>query len=596
MKRHQRIALIAVICAAAAQAFAAITPGEPLPVRILYDNSGSMYPGYSPPGTANRRTRSELGVRLFHEYPQFQQWLADFVDAQTIVGGATVGMWTFTSNQQFTPADIQQVHPSVPVHDFDINQAIAHFPAQAGQNTYLTETLETFTRDFTGLLWLITDNVVETSGGQPDADVQRFFQSLNDRPEYRSVQLYKYTFADDAAGQHAALAVYGILVSAADVPPATLSYYDQKFRTAFRDAKRRQGNPPPDLFSGREHLKLKNLAIDSLELHAALRLLLDDAEKGVFKEGQTVHLGLDGEVKSNLTQHAVTGGRYELAMASPFVPEEWARRDLGASALPPEMFDGALGTIEEPIPPNSTRAVQAQLASSQPVSFSPSGLLQWLRLAWSGATVRYSGTVRMSFTDVKVQFRREQMAGIFGIDRASNVFDFQNVRTLDQVNPSVAQVSFALRTGSSRTAVLLVALAVLAAVAVGAAFVLLRERRFHVRVSGTSEVPVALRRLGTYPVVIDGQTVGRLCRGIGGGYEFKPTTGLAAFSVVPGNAADRWDVKFSGAGTRQLSIVPQDGKRSIATQPAGSPGAPAAPLQKVPKAPPRLPKITAPRH
>jgi hypothetical protein len=483
----------------------------------------------------------------------------------------------------------------VPVGDFDVSQAIAHFPAQVGQNTYLTETLEASTRGFTGLLWLITDNVVETSGGQPDADVQRFFQSLNDRPEYRSVQLYKYTFADDATGQHAALAVYGILVSAADVPPSTLSYYDQKFRTAFRDAKRRQGNPPPDLFSGREHLKLKNLAIDIVELHAALGLRLDDAQKGVFKEGQTVRLAIDGEVKSNLTQHAVTSGRYELAMASPFVPEEWARRDLGAGPLPPEMFTGASGTIDKPIPPNGVRAVQAPLGSNQSVSFSPSGFLQWLRLAWSGATVRYTGNLRMSFTDVKVQFRREQMAGIFGIDRASNVFDFQNVRTLDQVNPSVAQVSFALRTGSSRTAVLLAALAVLAAVAAVATFVLLRERRFHVRVSGTSEVPVALRRLGTYPVLIDGQMVGRLRRGIGGGYEFKPTTGLAAFSVVPGSVPDRWDVKFSGAGTRQLSIVPQDGKRTVARQPAASAGSPVTPLQNLPKAPPRLPKITAPR-
>src|SRR5205814_1704795 len=116
------------------------------------------------------------------------------------------------------------------------------------------------------------------------------------------------------------------------------------------------------------------------------------------------------------------------------------------------------------------------------------------------------------------------------------------------------------------------------------------------RVSGTPEVPVALRRLGTYPVVIDGQMVGRLCRDVAGGYEFKPMTGLAAFSVVPGKAADTWDVKFSGAGARQLSIVPQDGKRSAAKQRAGNPGMPAAPPQNLPKSPPRLPKITAPRQ
>ncbi len=596
MTRHQRIAVIGIVCfGAATQVFAALTPGEPLAVRILFDHSGSMYPGYSPPGTANRHTRRGLGVRFFHEYPQFQQWLADFVDAQAIVDGGTIGMWTFTSNAGFTPADIQQVHPAVPVREFDVNQAIGRFPAEVGQNTYLTETLETFTRDFTGLVWLITDNVVETSGGQPDADVQHFFQSLNDRPEYRSVHLYKYTFVDEASGQQAALAVYGILVSEADVPPSTLGYYDRRFRTAFLEAKRRQGNPPPDLFPGREHLKLKNLAVDSLELRAALRLLLDDAEKGVFKEGQNVRLSLEGEVKSNLTQHSVTGGRYELAIASPFVPEEWANRDLGARALSPEIFDVAAGAIDEPIPPNGTRAVRADLLSNQPVSFSPSDLLQWLRLAWRGATVRYAGTVRMSFTGVNVHFQREQMSGIFGIDRASSVFDFQDVRTLDQVNPSVAQASFALRTGSSRTAILLAVIALLAAIAAAFALLMARVRRFRVRVSGAPETIVALRRLGTYLVVIDGQTVGRLRRGIGAGYDFKPTTGIAAFSVVPGGTIDTWDVKFSASGTRQLSIVPQEGKRSLPNQRIDLSGESGKRLTTT-AAPRPLPKITPPRR
>lgn len=594
MKRHHLIAALAIIWTAGAQA-AALTPGQPLPVRILYDNSGSMYPGYTPPGSPNRRSRNDLGVHFFHQYPRFQQWLADFVDAQSIVDGSTVGLWTFTSNQQFTPADIRQVHPPVPLREFDVSRAIASFPEQVGQNTYLTETLETFTRGFTGLVWLVTDNVVETSGGQPDADIQRFFQSLNDRPEYRSVHLYKYAFTDDATGARATIAVYGILVSAADVPASTLGYYDRRFRTALREAKQRHGNPPPDLFSGREHLKLKNLAIDSLELRAALRLVLDDAEKGIFKEGQTVRLALEGEVKSNLTQHAVTGGRYEVAIDSPFAPEEWAARDLGAQALPPDMFEGASGSIAEPIPPNGTRAVQAQLTSAQPVSFSPSGLLHWLRLAWSGATVRYAGTVRMSFTDVKVHFQREQMAGIFGIDRATNVFNFQDVRTLDQVNPSVAQVSFALRTGSSRTAILVAALAMLAALAAAAGIALSRVRRFGVRVSGTPEVRVALRRLGTFPVMIDGQMVGRLCRGLGGAHEFKPTTGLAAFSVVPASSPDTWDVRFSGGGTRQLSVVPQDGKRSVANATPGKQSSSPVPSQTPPKLPSRLPKITAPR-
>lgn len=586
----RRLVVTLVLLTAVADAGAALTPGEPLPVRILYDHSGSMYPGYTPPGTPERHTKSELGVRFFHEYPRFQQWLSDFVAAQTIIDAGTAGMWTFTSNQQFTPADIQEVHPPVPVRDFDVSRAVAAIGPQAGQNTYLTETLQAFTRDFTGFVWLITDNIVETSAGQPDADVQQFFQSLNERPEYRSVHLYKYSFVDDATGRRGVLAVYGILVSPADVPVDTLAYYDQKLRTAFLDAKGRDG---ADLFSGREHLKLKNLAVDIVDLHAALKVRLPDADEGILKEGQTVRLELDGEVHSNLTQHSVTGGRYELAFASPLVAEDWASRDLGARALPASTFDAATGDITDPIPPNGARSVHAQLVSNAPVAFSPSGLFEWLRLAWTGATVRYTGTVRMSFTDVKVQFHREQMAGIFGIDRASNVFDFQNVHTLDQVNPSVAQVSFALRTGSSRTGVLLAALALLAAVAGALTFVLSRARWFRVRLSGSPEATVSLRRMGVYPVVAEGQTVGRLCRSLGGGYELKPTTGLAAFSVVPAGA-DVWDVKFSGGPTRRLTIEPQGGRKNAA--PAKAVQA-APPVQKMPAASPSrpLPKLPRPR-
>src|SRR5258708_36877180 len=89
----------------------------------------------------------------------------------------------------------------------------------------------------------------------------------------------------------------------------------------------------------------------------------------------------------------------------------------------------------------------------------------------------------MWFTGVNGRFHREQLSVSFGIDRASSVFDFQDVRTLDQVNPSVAQASFALRTGSSRTAILLAVIALLAAIA--AAFALLMARVRRLRVPGT---------------------------------------------------------------------------------------------------------------
>lgn len=564
-------------CSAAAQSLA---PGTPLPVRILYDHSGSMYPGYRPPGVPDRRTRSELGVGYVHESPRFRAWLADFVERQTIVDAASVGMWTCTSNEGFTPFDIREAHPVVDVARFDATAAIAAFPAETGRQTYLTEAVDAFTRNFTGLVWLITDNIVETNEGQPDAGVQAFFETLAGRPEIRAVHLFKYTF--DERGHTAALAVYGMLVSLQDVPPATLGYYDGKFRM-LRDAKRRDGDA---LFPGREYLKLKDLSVGPL--HPELRLVLEDADQGLFKEGQTVKLGVEGAIRSYLTQHSVTAGRYELAIASPFEAEEWARLDLGAQAMEPERFETFSAELDATIPPAGSREVKASLESRQPIQFSPRSPVAWLRLAWNGATVRYNGTVRMSFTDVRVRLEPQRMAGIFGIDRATSAFAFQDVKTLPDVPPTRVPVSFALRTGSSRTLILLVILAILAAIACALAFLLSRKRTFRVAVSREPEAIVALRPLGGHNVMVDGRVVGRLKRGLGS-YAFQAATGDPAITVTPSKDADVWDVNVSGT-SRRLSIKAEGGGAARPQKaPAMARAAPAPPPPPVRSAPPPPP-------
>ena len=587
MKTAALLLAIAVVTPATA---APIVRGGPLPVRILFDNSGSMYPGYRPPGMPDRQTREQLGVHYIHQSPVFAQWLDDFVQRQSIVDGGTVGMWTFTSNEQFTPSDIQQVHPAVPIRDFHAANALRQFPQQAGRNTYLTETLTAFCHGFTGLVWLITDNIVETNGGQPDLDVQAFFRSLASQEAFRSVHLFKYTLEEN--GHAGTLAVYGILASEAPVPPETLAYYDERFR-ALRDAKRSDGNA--DLFAGREHLKLKNLSIEPMVLRADLQLILNDREKGTFAEGDTVQLGLDGEIRSYLTQHSVTGGRYALTIGSPFLPEEWAQRDFGARSLDAEIFDSVSGSIDQSIPPNGTRRVEAVLHSQQPVAFTPKGIAQWVRLAWKGADVRYTGGVRMSFTDVRVRFEPQRMAGIFGIDHASSIFDFQNVATIPGVQPSVAPVSFVLHAKSGRTAILLTVLALVAAMTAVFAFLLSRKKTFRIAVSGTPETVIALRRMGSHNVVCEGKLLGRLTRGLADVYGFQPANGSRDLSVVPAADGEAWDVKLAGGAMRRLSI--KAGGASVVPKPSNparsSParaGPPPPPSSKPPMPPGRLPR------
>lgn len=551
-------------------AAAPLTRDGALPVRILFDNSGSMYPGYLPPGTPDRRTREELGVHYIHELPSFARWLDQFVQQQSVIGGSTAGMWTFTSNGQFTPADIAEVHPVVPIRDFRAADALSHVPPHAGNRTYLTETLNAFTRNFTGLVWLITDNIVETNAGEPDAGVQQFFESLARQEEYRSVHLFKYVCEEN--GHAATLAIYGILVSSQPVSSDVLASYDNRFRELG------DGN----LFPAHEHLKLKNLSIEPMRLRADLQLVLADREKGTFKEGDEVRLALDGEIRSYLTQHAVTAGRYELRIGEPFVPEEWAQRDIGAVPLAAEVFDSVSGTIDQAIPPNGTRRLEALLHSQQPVSFKPKGPIEWLRLAWNGAAVHYTGAVTMSFTDIRVRFERQRMAGIFGIDHAAPIFEFQNVATIPNVEPSLAPVSFALNTGTSRTAILLLLLALLIAVAGVAAFLLSRKQLFRINIGGTAQV-LSLRRLGGGNVMDEGKLLGRLSRGVGNGYAFHPVTSQE-ITVVPAGDGSVWDVKVKGGVTRRLTIKADGG--GVAKAPPQKPNQPAA--RGAPPPPPSL--------
>jgi hypothetical protein len=587
----QRVPIFLVIAVLATFAAPAqpLTADSRLAVRILYDNSGSMYPGYRPPGSADRQTRQELGVQYIHQSPEFAEWLNDFARQQSVFNASTVGMWTFTSNEQFTPSDIQEVHAAVPLEQFDANRAVEHFPPRTGGNTYLTETVNTFTRGFTGLVWLITDNIVEGNAGTPDAGVLRFFKTLAHKPELRSVHLLKYSFTD--SGTTGAIAVYGILVSESVVPRETLIHYDGLFQ---RLSQARRSRIDADLFPGRDYLKLKDL--NDGPFVGELHLSLDDGDKGLFKEGESIDLKVEGAIRSKLTQHTVTGGRYALDLAAPFVPEEWAQRDLGAQALESDQFDAFSGELEGEIPPGGQRTIAGPLQSKQSVSFSARGLVQWLRLAWSGATVRYTGKARLSFTDVTVRFESQRMAGIFGIDQASSAFEFQNVKTLPSVTPTVVPVSFALRARTGRTAILVILLAVVLAILAGLVFLLSRKRAYRIAISREPEVLIALRPLHSYDVSLEGNTLGRLSRGLFESFFFDPASAPGC-TVTPTAEAEIFDVKLPNAQSRRLTIKAEGGgkpssrKNSDTLSGAAPGGPPPIPGGGPPPFPGRAPRI-----
>lgn len=555
----------------AAPGRAAVAMGGPLAVRILFDNSGSMYPGYRPKGTPGRQTKKELGVPYFYQDAEFQQWLADFVAAQTIFDAGTVGMWTFTSTGAFHPGDIHNVHAEVPVPQFDVEQAVKRFPYPPGESTPLQESLSEFARGFEGLVWLITDNIVESGDRTPDVDVGRFFVSLHDDPRFVSVHLFKYPI--ERRGHRSALAIYGILVSPHAVPREVLAYYDRKMRSSFRFANCRRGDPPAPLFPGREHLKLRDLSVDALELQTAhtLEVALDDPSRDILDEGQRVQIAIQGTIQSHLTQHSVIHGRYRIDVLD-LEPDEEAERGFGAKRIAGDTFAGLGGSIEEPIPPNGTREVTGVLHSAAPVTLAGGGLGAWLHLAIRPVEVHYRGILHMRFDDVQVRVEPEPMAGIFGVEQAPGIFRFQAVSDL-QVAPSDAEVHFRLRSGGSRATILLLVLAVLAALLLGAAALLGRRAWYIVRISGIPDRLVGLRRLGGFQVVHEGQPLGRLGRGASGQHHFSPSAGSVAVAVLPTRQADTWDVRFRDGRSYQLSIVARSGDRGR-TPPPSLPAAP----------------------
>jgi hypothetical protein len=573
-----------LLAAGGREAAAALSLDRPIEVKVLYDNSGSMYPGYAPPGRGGT-PKSVSGARFYYEYPEFREWLGDFVARQTVLNGGNVSMSVLTSWDQFTPDNIRQVHPRVPIAGFDIERAVRAFPREVGSSTYLTEALQQFTRGFEGIVWLITDNIVETRLGEPDQGVAHLFTTLRDEHRFRSVHLFKYPFRDAQARQDAALAVYGIVVSDGEVPAATLAYLDRKFRTDFCFATQRRGDPPARLFPDGEHLKLKDLSIDTIELRAepVLRVEVQSRDRGLFVERQQVRLELQGEIRSNLTQHSVTGGTYTLEPVGDFVPENWARARLALADIPKDSFAGVRGTLTEPIPPNGSQSTKATLLSKAPLSISNKSFLGWLRTALSGAVVQYTGTVQMSFGDIQVRLERSRMAGVFGVDQASSIFDFQNVQTI-HVGPSQTQVSFVMKTGSQRTLLLIAAALLLGTPAVLGFLVLRRRARYRIQVSGSPASVVALRRLGSYEIFHEGNRLGRLSRGLLGGHRFEPTLGGAASPD-----SNLHEVRLSDGSVCRLTIEP-----AVAEASSTAPATGRAPILNTTGAPSPTPPANQP--
>ena len=587
----------------ASPAGARLTRTDPIAVRILLDNSGSMWPGYEP---GSGVTKNDAGAPFFRELPGFRDWLQEVVAYQGIFNGNRIDVWAFTSGEHFRRSDVAQVHPPVPLDQLDVEEALDRITGW-GRKTYLAESVRAATRDFEGLLWLITDNIVETAHGEPDQGVHDFFERLRDTPRYRSVHLFKRVVKDPGTGLQSALAVYGILVTDASMADRTTAFFDRKFRESFRVASRRTGQGVQYLFPGREHLKLKDLDIAPFDLQLKPELEAEiSSSAGVFTERKMVGLPVKGTIHSNLTQHSVMSGEYTLRILDSFRPTDDARESHGVSEIPASWFEPHRGSLKSTIPPTGSLPMSATVESQEPIPLNVDGLWNWFRSALTGVQARYTGKVQLSFSEIRVRFERDQMSGIFGTEAAADVFDFTDVSTIRPV-PVISTVGFVLRTSGRRGAVLMLVLLPFLVVAGFVTWMALQKETYRVKV-GDAEKIVSLRRLGRHTVHHDIHPLGVLRRDLIGDHRFVPSRTTPSLRVEPAAQEGHFRAHLEKTGTVPISIEvlradgstkPVRGSRGLRRPPSqktreATREAPPTSSEPAPSSKPR-PKVRGPR-
>lgn len=432
------------------------TPTSPklsggLPVKILWDNSGSMYPGYSPPGTLGRQSRREIGVRQYHEYNEIKEWLEDFVNQQSILGADSIEFSFFASRDSSVPGTIVKTHDETPLEGFDAGKAL-DFKVRPGRYTYLASNLARCVQDFEGLVWLITDNIVEESVGTPDQGIRDFFQMILDEDFYRSVHFFKLPFSDDQAGVRGGLAIYAIRTSLRAPDTILLQEFDRKLQGVFLKSARKSGVP---LFPGKFHLKLKDLAVDPFDLQSLVfDVSIEQKDKILFTESQVVRLRYTGRLQSLLTQHRIVGGSYFIHSVGSFRPSimfplSAKGEDFG---LPPvQDIKPRSGRQQLPrIDPRGSVTLVNELMVTEPISLKTKGWRAWWISAWSGLSTTYRGNVVVEVSDLEIEPVEDIVGEFFGVDMALEVFGDPRRVSLPESIMLSSEAEFSLQSSFTR--------------------------------------------------------------------------------------------------------------------------------------------------
>ena len=535
--------------ALALPALAEISIDSPVTAKILYDGSGSMYPGYSP--GVSRPTDS--AVVFVHQTDSFKTWLKAFVAAMRTQCNVNK-----ISIEAFKERNVHiQLLPETPIGSANTDAALRQFQEYylkngIGQHTFLEEQLEQATHNFEGLLWFITDNMIDTGNGPEIDDVKRLFLAIKNTQRYRSVFMFKLPVV--SGGRTLNVAVYGFLVSSAPLSPEVATALDERMRKM------------AESFDGHEYVKFKDLSVNSIALKQDINITpIESSRSGLFSENHTVQLERGWKVVSKLTQHSIEKASCSIAFTQPFVPDSKSVKQFGIKNIDAKAFASITTDVAPPeIPPREERQISTKVSSRHEISISPTTLGNRLKLALSGAVVEYSGTATVKLSGVKLKLVPQHLNNIYGIEHAAEIFGFEKTVTLGDIAPLSIPVSFKVVTGAERILPLALVLLLLLAGFGFFGWFLFRPELCKVSYEGSAE-NIALRRMGSKPLAHLGVSLGLLQRDFGGDWRFNPDGSKAAVSIQPTATAGKYSVAVKGSpqtdpSSFSFSLDPRKGR------------------------------------
>ncbi len=224
----------------------------PTKMILMLDYSGSMYPGYNRQPDAGCAVCAER--TFYYQLPRFHQLLGRWLDAASPVGtdiqleillfnahawrlGGDGSVERFTGAEQLTFERPVSTASAAQIADW-LAQIPGH-PRQVDGTAYLTtesrqaliETVTAVATDEIGeaIVWLVTDNIVDTGGAGVSAeDAQRnlaFYNTLKVDPRIQMIATYPVLEAQTCSWMcGTSLFVYGMYVSAFERPDSAASH------------------------------------------------------------------------------------------------------------------------------------------------------------------------------------------------------------------------------------------------------------------------------------------------------------------------------------------------------------------------------------